>query len=64
MHFLDVATFKKVSINATQYFLFEVDIQIFPLKVWGKKFTVLDCEVKEPESANRFPSYGLTFMKE
>lgn len=43
LHFLDISNFKKVQISATQYFIYEVDIEILTLKSYGKKFTVLDC---------------------
>lgn len=64
LHFLDISNFKKVKISATQYFIYEVQIEIFTLKSYGKKFTVLDCEIKEQETSHKFSSYGLTFMKQ
>lgn len=46
LHFLDVATFKKIQISSMQYFLYENEIEIFSIKVYGKKFSILDCETK------------------
>ena len=47
LHMLDVNNFKKIIISTNQYFLYEDKFEIFPLKVYGKKFNVLDYEEKE-----------------
>lgn len=64
LHFLDVANFKKIIITSNQYWHYENKFEIFPLKVYGKKFNVLDNEKKDEETSNRYPSFGLTVMIE
>lgn len=64
IHLLDLNTFKKIQISANQYFIYESQIQIFSIKIYGKKFNVLDNEAKDPETPNKYPTFGLTVMIE
>jgi hypothetical protein len=60
---IDVRTLKKVQITSTQYFLYEGLIEIYRLKFYGKKFTILDTELLKKN--NKFVGgFGVTFMKE
>lgn len=41
---MDVTNFKKIIMNATQYFLYEDHIQIFVPKIYAKEYLALNNE--------------------
>jgi nonsense-mediated mRNA decay protein 3 len=43
LHFLDPISFRKLQISATQYFMHESEIVVYTTRVYGRRFTVLDC---------------------
>ncbi len=65
IHFVDVNSFRKYSLTATQYFLYESMIITYPLKIWGKMFQILDCQATKTVEGNlQYPIYSLSIMKQ
>lgn len=57
---MDVTNFKKIIMNATQYFLYEDYIQIFVPKIYAREYLVLNNEgIRNEESNNICATYGI-----